>query len=261
MAPSSFTFPLLPPASGESVDSPLRRLDPRVKLLLLPMLTMSVFAAASLPRLLLLLGTAVLLALLSRLPLGQFWRPLYLLRWLFFATLLLHLFFTPGHTLWGLAWLSLDGLLAGLLICLRLALAVVFSSLLTMTTAPEELVGGGVSLLSPLRRCGLPVERGGALLLLVLRFIPLLAEEVVRLLGTEKASRPVSWAGRLKALLDFLEELLLRLLQRAEELALARLAEPPPVSGGAAARGMGAADRLTLLGGLGFVLFISVPWL
>jgi energy-coupling factor transport system permease protein len=259
MAPSSFAPPFLVPGRELPVDSLLRRLDARVKLLLLPLLVVAVFAAPSLPRLTVLLGAALLLVTLSRAGSASFWRPLYLLRWFFLCTILLHLFFTPGRTLWGVGWLSMDGLLTGLLVCLQLALAVTFSSLLTMTTPPEELVGGGVSLFSPLRRFGLPVERGGALLLLVLHFIPMLGEEAVRLLTVEKP-RAKSLNDRLQALLVFLEALLLRLVERTEEMAQARVTgqslEPLPSLASSGA--MHHADRLSLVGGAVFVLFLWV---
>jgi energy-coupling factor transport system permease protein len=262
LAPSSFAPPFLMPGRDLPVDSLLRRLDARVKLLLLPLLVIAVFAAPSLPRLTVLLCTALLLVALSRAGSASFWRPVYMLRWFFLCTILLHLFFTPGRTLWGFGWLSMDGLLAGLLICLQLALAVTFSSLLTTTTPPEELVSGGVSLLSPLRRFGLPVERGGALLLLVLRFIPMLGEEAARLLA-DKKERALSLSDRLKALLIFLEALLLRLVERAEAMAQAQVAcqlpEPLPPSDGSGP--LRHADRLTLLGGAAFVisLWIGLP--
>lgn len=259
MAPSSFAPPFLLQGQGSSVDSPLRKLDARVKLLLLPMLVIAVFAAPSLARLAVLLGVAMLLVMLSRVGIGRFWRPLHMLRWLFLCTVLLHLFFTPGRTLLGIVWLSMDGLLAGLLICFQLALAVTLSSLLTLTTPPEELVHGGVSLLSPLRRFGLPVERGGALLLLVLHFIPMLGEEAVRLLAA-KEQRAKSLSARLKALLIFLETLLLRLVERAEAMAQARVAEPlpEPLPPSAGTGTLSYADRLTLLGGAAFVVLLWV---
>jgi energy-coupling factor transport system permease protein len=258
LAPSSLVPPFLLQGRGAPVDSLLRRLDPRVKLFLLPLLVITVFAPPSLPRLAVLLLLALLLILLSQVGSAAFWRPLYMLRWLFLFTVLLHLFFTPGRTLLGLSWLSMDGLLAGLLICLQLTLAVTFSSLLTMTTPPEELVNGGVSLLLPLRRFGLPVERGGALLLLTLQFIPVFGEEAVRLLAA-KEQGATSLGGRLKALLVFLESLLLRLVERAESMATARAAGqvPEPTRQGT----MRSADRLVLLGGAGFLLFcwIGLP--
>lgn len=258
-APAAFVPFFLLQKGGVLTDSFLRRLDPRVKLLLLPLLVITSFAAPSLARLAILLPMALALLILSRVGAVAILRPLYMLRWLFLCTILLHLFFTPGRTLLGVGWLSLDGLLIGLLICLQLLLAITFSSLLTLTTTPEELVGGGMSLLYPLRRFGVPVQKGGALLLLVLQFIPILADEVVRLLAKEHAPKPISLVERLKALLIFLETLLLRLVERAEEVALARVTghhqDPQPSFG---AGGMSCRDRLVLLAGLGFLVFLWV---
>ena len=92
-------------------DSILHRLDPRLKLGGLPVLVIAAFAAHTAGQrlaLFLLAGTLILLA-------GGHWRfflrGLWALRWLFLCTVLLHLLFSPGRTLFGSVWLSLDGLL------------------------------------------------------------------------------------------------------------------------------------------------------
>lgn len=220
-------------------DSFLHRLDPRLKLTGLPLLVIAAFAAHSLPRLAalaLLAGGLILLA-------GGHWRffgrGLWILRWLFLFTVLLHLFLSPGRTLLGSVWLSLDGLLRGLLICGQLVLAVLFSSLLTLSTSPAQLAAAVTAILRPWGRFGVPVKEVTLLLLLVLHFIPILREEALAQLAASRSRGDDPARGRLlergRAAGRMVAPLLLRLVDRADRLALAVAAgekvveEPPPL--------------------------------
>ncbi|MEJ2200637.1 MAG: energy-coupling factor transporter transmembrane protein EcfT, partial [Desulfuromonadaceae bacterium] len=158
-------------------DSFMHRLDARVKLCGLPLFIVATFAAPAPLRLLGLAACALLMLISSGISWRIWWRGIRIFRWLFLFTLLLHLFLTPGRTLFGLEWLSYDGLLRGIMVCAQLFLAIIFSSLLTLTSSVEHLAAAVASLLSPLRRFRLPVEEMSWLLQLVLQFIPVLREE------------------------------------------------------------------------------------
>ncbi len=205
-------------------DSFLHRLDPRLKLAGLPLLVIAAFAGAAPLRLAVLALFAGLLLLLGQIPARLWWRGLRALRWLLLFTLLLHLLFSPGRTLFGQIWLSRDGLTQGLLVDGQLVLAVTFSSLLTLTTAPRELAAALSVLLAPLRRC-LPVRETVLLFLLVLQFIPIFREEAAgqlaaaRKAGNDPGSGPLP--ARARALAVMITPLLLRLVDRADALAQA----------------------------------------
>jgi energy-coupling factor transporter transmembrane protein EcfT len=75
------------------------------------------------------------------------------------------------------------------------------ANLLLLSTSPEQLVWAISWLLAPLARLGLPVERLGFTLLLALRFLPLVQEELQNLLRSI-ATRAVNfkrlgWKGGL----------------------------------------------------------------
>lgn len=214
-------------------DSFLHRLDPRLKLTAFPLLVIAAFAAHTVGQrlaLALLAGALIILA-------GGHWRfflrGLWALRWLFLCTVLLHLFFSPGRTLFGSLWLSHDGLLRGLQVCEQLALAILFSSLLTLSTSPEELAAAVSALLMPLARFGLPARELSLLLLLVLHFIPVLREEGLAQLAAGRESGSYSDHGRLldrgRAVGKMVAPLILRLVDRADRLALAVAAGKPVV--------------------------------
>lgn len=207
----------------EPRDSILHRLDPRLKLCGLPLLVIAVFAGQNPLRLSALALLAIVLVLLANIEWRIWWRGIWMLRWLLLFTLLLHLFLTPGRTLWGIGWLSQDGLLRGVLVCSQLVLAVHFSSLLTLTTSPREVAAAVAAVLSPLARFGFPVRDTSMLLLLVLHFVPIMREEAIGLLdsssaeGVDLSHGPLIERGR--ALGRMIAPLLLRLVDRADDLA------------------------------------------
>jgi len=203
------------------VDSPLHRCDPRLKLVILPLLMIAALAANGPLRLLLLSGIWLLLAGLARTPRSLWYRSARALRFLLLFTLLLHLLLTPGRTLFGTSWLSQDGLQIGLLTCWKLLLALFFASLLTLTTRPEEVAAALGRLLAPLERVGLPAARISEFVQLVLYFIPVLQEEVRGLSHGRRpdAPRRQGWLQRCRAAGQLVEPLVLRLVDRADELA------------------------------------------
>ncbi len=199
-------------------DSFLHRVDPRVKLLLLLGLITCLFSASNPQRLFLIFCLWFVAARASINGLHDVWRIIKLLRWLLFFTLVVHLFFTPGRTLFGTSWLSYDGLLRGLLINAQLVLAVLFSLLLAWTTRPEALALGLTTLLAPLQRLRVPVKEAGGMLLLVLHFFPLIQNEVT-ILRSERKDKNVGIFSGFRGWISNIEPLLNRLFDRADQLA------------------------------------------
>ncbi len=199
-------------------NSFLHRVDPRVKVLVLLGLVACLFSATN-PQRLLLIGCLWLVAAgTTKNVFSDIWRIAKMLRWLLFFTLLAHLFFTPGRTMFGTSWLSYDGLLRGLMINMQLFLAVLFSLLLAWTTRPEALAAGLTKMLSPLQRFKLPVEEAGGMLLLVLYFFPHIQNEV-EVLKAERNPEATGVVAGLKGWVGSVEPLLNRLFDRADRLA------------------------------------------
>jgi len=123
----------------QQAETILHRLDPRVKVLSCLVLVVLSFGAAGWMQLLSII-TIVALAVWSIKPVSQqVLRLFWLLRWFLLFTFLLHLLLSPGRTLWGLSWLSFDGLLSGAFVCLQMLLAVAASALLGITTTTASL--------------------------------------------------------------------------------------------------------------------------
>ena len=114
------------------------------------------------------------------------------------------------------------------------------ANLLLVSTSPEALAWGLTALLQPLGWLGVPVERLGFQLLLALRFLPLVQEELQNLLRA-LASRAVNlrrlgFKASFGLVLAVGERLLANILLRAEQGADALVARGGLVSGPAGFR-------------------------
>ena len=139
------------------------------------------------------------------------------------------------------------------------------ANLLLLSTTPEELAWAISWWLRPLGRLGLPMERLGFTLLLALRFLPLVQEELQNLLRSI-ATRAVNlkalgWKAGLGLVLAVGERLLANILLRSEQGAEALMARggrwiPPD----ALHRAEGGSRLATWLGWLGLVLLLGLRW-
>jgi energy-coupling factor transport system permease protein len=180
---------LLLPGMYVATDSPLHRLDPRVKMGATMLLMALPFAAPSWPSALLLLGFVTAIAILSAAPLLSLLRTLGTVFWLGFFMFFFYLFTTPGRplvTVWRIA-LTWEGILAGATQIYRLCLLVVMSALLTFTTSPAQLAHGLEATLGPLARIGLPVRELAMVLTIALRFVPTLFNEIDKIVKAQRA--------------------------------------------------------------------------
>jgi energy-coupling factor transport system permease protein len=141
------------------------------------------------------------------------------------------------------------------------------ANLLLLTTSPEQLVWAIDWWLMPLGRLGLPAERLGFILLLSLRFLPLVQEELqnlLRSLATRAVHlRALGWKGGLALVLALGERLLANVLLRSEQGAEALLARGgrwlPPQDLRQEESGLGPASWIAL-GGLLLVLGLRLRW-
>jgi len=143
-------------------------------------------------------------------------------------TALLNAFFMEGETVlwsWSSLTLTLEGLLHGLKMGLRLLLLILYASLLTLTTTPIELTDAIERLLSPLARLGVPAHEIAMMMSIALRFIPTILEEFDRIVLAQRSRGADIGSGGLfkqaKALLPLLVPLFVAAFRRAEELAQA----------------------------------------
>jgi energy-coupling factor transport system permease protein len=207
----------------QQAETILHRLDPRVKVLSCLVLVVLSFGAAGWMQLLS-VSTMIALAAWSIKPLSQrIFRFFWLLRWFFLFTFLLHLFLSPGRTLWGLSWLSFDGLLSGSFVCLQMLLAVAASALLGITTTTQSLALAFAWFVRPLRWVGCRTDEWQKILLLAMDFVPVVQEEIrassQEEIRTADAVPHAASQGRFAAWGKRLHDLIFRLVARGDEIA------------------------------------------
>jgi energy-coupling factor transporter transmembrane protein EcfT len=206
-------------------DSPVHRLDPRVKILSALLLSIVILDAGSAAGLVvtMFLLTAAALSGLSASRITEALKPL---AWFFAILFCLHLFLTEGRPIFpGLPAVTYEGLERGVSVTWQFVALVVSAAILTMTTVPSELVGGFERLLRPLSRIGVPSHDIAIMVSIALRFVPTLLEEVERTKEAQMA-RGADFAGgglvaRLKKMATLVIPLILCTFRRADELALA----------------------------------------
>ena len=108
---------------------------------------------------------------------------------------------------------------------LRLVFLVTGSSVMTLTTTPNQLTNAMEALLKPLNRFHVPVHEISMMMSIALRFIPTLIEETDRIMSAQKARgadfESKSVIQRVKSMVPILVPLFISAFRRANDLAMA----------------------------------------
>lgn len=206
-------------------DTPVHRLDPRAKILLVFFYIITIFVVRDYYPFALLALYLLFVIKASKLPLAMLIRGLKPLRLIIIITFVINLFFTPGETIWSYGFLSIarEGIQQAVFMAIRLVLLVLGTSLLTLTTSPIELTDGIEKLLSPFKAIGLPAHELAMMMTIALRFIPTLIDETDKIMKAQMARGADFESGRVlsraKNLVPLLVPLFVNALRRAEELA------------------------------------------
>src|SRR3990172_5398111 len=206
-------------------DSFIHILDPRAKLLSVSILLPLIFTDRGLLPLSFLTITAFIAVMLSGIKIGFILKGLKHFFWLFLFAAVFHAFFTPGEPVPYIPWVSYEGAEEGTRVMVQLILAIFFSNLLTLTTPPLELTIGLERLLSPLKRIRVPVSDLAMMMLVAIRFIPILKIEAESIVKAQKGRGiDLSSGGlieRAKNIPVVLVPLIYRSFRRADDLAVA----------------------------------------
>ena len=163
----------------------LHRMDPRMKIAATFLLMTAALLLETLPALLLLLFITLDLASSAGKPLQQSLRGLKLILYLSAVAVAVNLLSIQGTPLMQdglLSHVSREAVGISAAMLLRIFLLATAASLLTFTTPPLALADGLERLLKPLNRIGIRVSEGAMMLLIALRFLPVIAEEAERLI-------------------------------------------------------------------------------
>lgn len=211
------------------IDSPVHRLEPRVKLGLTAAYTIMLFSVSGFVGLALAATMAGVAIVVSRVPLRLVARGLKAVSFLLVFTVVAHAVrWNPATvSLVRVGPLAIDGpgLVQGLFFGLRVLLLVVGTSLITLTTSPVALTDGLERLMKPLERVRFPAGDVAMMLTIALRFIPTTAEEAEKIIVAQSARGarfdargPIT---RARAYVPVLVPLFVSLFRRADDLAIA----------------------------------------
>jgi energy-coupling factor transport system permease protein len=207
--------------------SPVHSRDARLKLVAAFVYVIALFLVAGWAGLLLLAGSLLLLVILARVPLRYLWRGLRPLLFLLVLTFLLQLPGYPGDPLLQLGPLAItgEGLDRAGFLTSRLALILLSSTFLTLTTPPVALTDAVEWLLRPLKRVRVPAHEVALMMVIAIRFIPTLLRELEDLTKAQRA-RGVVFEVRdprrlAQAVLPLVVPLFVLSFRRADDLAVA----------------------------------------
>lgn len=208
-------------------DSLIHRLDPRVKLIGTVVFMISLFLFNNFICYMLGFLFMMVMVLLSKVPIKFMVRGMKAIFFLLLITVIYNLFLSTGDVLvqfWKIK-ITWQGLESAFYMLLRLSLLIVGSSLMTLTTTPNQLTDGMESLLKPLRLFRVPVHEVAMMMSIALRFIPILMEETDKIMKAQTA-RGAQFESRnlfkkTKALVPLLVPLIISAFRRANDLALA----------------------------------------
>ena len=208
-------------------NSFIHKMDPRAKIFATVLFMAALFAARGGQMYALVLGFTVFIILLSGIPVVFYLKGLKPLLIIIILTSVMHFFLTPGEEIWSWTVLVVtrEGLWQGFFMGLRLALLVVMTSVLTLSTTPIALTDGIEKILNPLKRVGVPAHELAMMMTIALRFIPTLIEETEKIMNAQKARGADFESGslvkRAKALIPILVPLFISAFRRADDLAVA----------------------------------------
>ena len=206
-------------------DTPIHRLDPRTKLILVVLYIIALFQAKAWLSYLLLIALTIICMAISRITPKNIFKGLKPMLFIIAVTALLNLFYTKGTPVregWIITWEGIDHAVK---MMLRITLLITGTFLLTYTTSPMALTDGLEMLLRPLKKLKVPVHEMTLMMSMALRFIPTLIEETDKIMSAQKARGADFETGsliqRAKALLPILVPLFVSSFRRADELAVA----------------------------------------
>ena len=210
-------------------DSLLHRLDPRTKILGFIVMLIMVFSYHSRAgAIAIALGTAFVAWFCGAgrtiwfSELGRF-------KWMLILAAGLNLVFDQGGETLRVAGLELpvtvEAIKSSFIICLQLIEVIALSMTLTFTTTPAQLTKGLERLAGPLRYLKVPVNDFSLVMLLAMRFVPLLQQELRDVIDAQKARGMEFGHGtlidRARELVAILAPVLMGTIRRADLLAVA----------------------------------------
>lgn len=208
-------------------ESVIHRLDARVKFTGTLVYIISLFVVRGIPGYLLAALTLFTLIKMSKVPFKFMVKGLRSILFIVIIMVIFNIFLTPGTYIWqfGILKISKEGICLAIKMTLRLFMLIMGSSVMTLTTTPNQLTDGLEDLFSPLRKIRVPVHEIAMMMSIALRFIPILTEETDKIIKAQMARGADFESGniitRVKSMVPLLVPLFVSAFRRANDLAMA----------------------------------------
>jgi len=208
-------------------DSVIHRLDPRVKLVTTLCYIISLFIVDNWIGYVI-AGVFLLMVIkLSKVPFKFMVRGMKSIVFLLLFAAVFNLFLTPGEVVvefWKLH-ITKEGIRLASQMAVRLVFLIMGSSVMTLTTTPNNLTDALEKLLGPLKVFKVPVHEIAMMMSIALRFIPILLEETDKIMKAQIARGADFESGNLikkvKSMVPLLVPLFISAFRRANDLAMA----------------------------------------
>lgn len=208
-------------------ESVLHKLDPRTKLTATLLYVASLFVFRGVPGFAVVTVALCLVIWFSKVPFGYMVKGLKAIVVILLITAVFNLFLTPGEaifTFWKLK-ITYEGVQNAGFMVIRLIYLILGSSILTLTTTPNQLTDGLEKSMKPLNKIHVPVHEIAMMMSIALRFIPILIEETDKIMKAQLARGADFESGNLlkkaKSMVPLLVPLFISAFRRANDLAMA----------------------------------------
>ena len=208
-------------------NSPVHRLDPRTKIIIIFAYIIVLFAVKNPIGYLVCTLFPVAVCAMAKIPAKMMVKSLKPLMFFIIFTAVINLFLTSGEIVvsFWIFKITKEGIVLTVKMALRLILLVTGTSILTYTTSPIVLTDGIEKLLSPLSKIGVPAHEIAMMMTIALRFIPTIIDETDKIIKAQSARGSDFESGNLirraKALIPILVPLFVSAFRRADDLAVA----------------------------------------
>lgn len=208
-------------------DSILHKLDPRVKFLGTLVFIISLFLVRGVLGYAFVTVVLVTLIRLSKVPFGMMLKGMKAIIFILIITVIFNMLFTPGEALFKVWRLTItrEGLIQAFRMAIRLSYLIIGSSIMTLTTTPNQLTDAMENLFNPLKAIKVPVHEISMMMSIALRFIPILMEETDKIMKAQIARGADFESGnlikRVTNMIPLLVPLFVSAFQRANDLAMA----------------------------------------
>ncbi len=210
-----------------AVDSPIHRLDPRLKILTTFAYLIFLFLINSLWSLAFMALILFIAIGISKVPFKFVLKGVRPILFIVILTAIINLFMTSGEIIFEFYFIkiTMEGIIKAIFTSFRLVFLIMASSLMTYTTTELSLTDGIESLLSPFKVIKVPAHEIAMMMSIALRFIPTLIDETDKIMKAQKARGAKfdskNLINKAKSFLPLLIPIFISAFKRAEDLALA----------------------------------------